>query len=65
MVIYPNFIVLAINNNHPFLNIKKSLKKLKISLFQRECISVHIGQAGCQIGNACWELYVSNFFILL
>lgn len=25
--------------------------------FQRECISVHIGQAGCQIGNACWELY--------
>ena len=26
-------------------------------IFQRECISVHIGQAGCQIGNACWELY--------
>ena len=25
--------------------------------FQRECISVHVGQAGCQIGNACWELY--------
>lgn len=24
---------------------------------QRECISIHIGQAGCQIGNACWELY--------
>ena len=24
---------------------------------QRECISVHIGQAGTQIGNACWELY--------
>ncbi|KNC78441.1 tubulin alpha chain [Sphaeroforma arctica JP610] len=23
----------------------------------RECISIHIGQAGCQIGNACWELY--------
>lgn len=23
----------------------------------RECISVHIGQGGCQIGNACWELY--------
>uniref|UniRef100_A0A8C5BEP0 Tubulin, alpha 8 like 4 n=1 Tax=Gadus morhua TaxID=8049 RepID=A0A8C5BEP0_GADMO len=21
------------------------------------CISVHVGQAGCQIGNACWELY--------
>ncbi|XP_026467892.1 tubulin alpha-1 chain-like [Ctenocephalides felis] len=23
----------------------------------RECISVHVGQAGVQIGNACWELY--------
>lgn len=23
----------------------------------REIISLHIGQAGCQIGNACWELY--------
>ena len=25
--------------------------------WQRECISVHVGQAGVQIGNACWELY--------
>uniref|UniRef100_UPI00358E01DB tubulin alpha chain-like n=1 Tax=Myxine glutinosa TaxID=7769 RepID=UPI00358E01DB len=24
---------------------------------QRECISIHIGQAGAQIGNSCWELY--------
>lgn len=23
----------------------------------REIISIHIGQAGCQTGNACWELY--------
>ena len=23
----------------------------------REVISIHLGQAGCQIGNACWELY--------
>merc|ERR1712142_1300003 len=23
----------------------------------RECISVHVGQAGVQIGNGCWELY--------
>ncbi|KAI8057073.1 tubulin alpha-1 chain [Syncephalis plumigaleata] len=23
----------------------------------RECISLHIGQAGVQIGNSCWELY--------
>ncbi|XP_060923377.1 tubulin alpha-8 chain-like [Limanda limanda] len=25
--------------------------------YTRECISIHIGQAGAQIGNACWELY--------
>ncbi|KAF0289492.1 Poly(A)-specific ribonuclease PARN [Amphibalanus amphitrite] len=25
--------------------------------YQRECISIHVGQAGCQMGNACWELY--------
>ena len=24
---------------------------------QRECISIHTGQAGVQMGNACWELY--------
>jgi len=24
---------------------------------QRECISIHLGQAGVQIGNSCWELY--------
>ncbi|XP_076053055.1 tubulin alpha-4A chain [Oratosquilla oratoria] len=23
----------------------------------RECLSIHVGQAGVQIGNACWELY--------
>merc|ERR1711970_507568 len=27
------------------------------SVIMRECISVHVGQAGCQMGNACWELY--------
>jgi hypothetical protein len=26
-------------------------------LQMRECLSVHIGQAGVQIGNACWELF--------
>merc|ERR1712195_394980 len=30
--------------------------KLKAPIM-RECISIHIGQGGCQIGNACWELY--------
>merc|ERR1712191_333 len=27
------------------------------SINMRECISIHVGQAGVQIGNACWELY--------
>ncbi|KHJ96860.1 Tubulin/FtsZ family, GTPase domain protein [Oesophagostomum dentatum] len=26
-------------------------------VFQREIVSLHIGQAGVQIGNACWELF--------
>merc|ERR1711942_565284 len=28
-----------------------------ITAIMRECISIHIGQAGTQIGNGCWELY--------
>lgn len=28
-----------------------------VIFFQRECLSVHLGQAGVQMGNACWELY--------
>ncbi|KAL7307499.1 hypothetical protein TKK_0000677 [Trichogramma kaykai] len=24
---------------------------------QRQCICIHVGQAGVQIGNACWELF--------
>lgn len=27
------------------------------SVNMREVISIHIGQAGIQVGNACWELY--------
>jgi len=23
----------------------------------RECVSIHVGQAGIQMGNSCWELY--------
>ncbi|KAJ8665242.1 hypothetical protein QAD02_006904 [Eretmocerus hayati] len=34
---------------------QKSIKRFLYGL--RECISVHVGQAGVQIGNACWELY--------
>merc|ERR1711936_929648 len=31
--------------------------KLSHFIVMRECISVHVGQAGVQMGNACWELY--------
>ncbi|XP_049820171.1 tubulin alpha chain-like [Aethina tumida] len=31
-----------------------------MAVCHRECISIHIGQAGCQIGNACWELYCAE-----
>ncbi|CDQ72000.1 unnamed protein product [Oncorhynchus mykiss] len=40
--------------------IKKAMHlflRFHILLLLRECISVHVGQAGVQIGNACWELY--------
>ncbi len=44
--------------NGPFiLGIQMNFRSNESLLFQRECISVHVGQAGCQIGNACWELY--------
>ena len=23
----------------------------------RECLSIHVGQAGVQMGNSCWKLY--------
>jgi len=23
----------------------------------RECLTIHVGQAGVQLGNACWELF--------
>ncbi|KAK4807253.1 hypothetical protein QYF61_006314 [Mycteria americana] len=29
----------------------------EVGVDSRECISIHVGQAGVQIGNACWELY--------
>nr|CAD7450487.1 unnamed protein product [Timema bartmani] len=30
---------------------------VEVGVIERECISIHVGQAGVQIGNACWELY--------
>ena len=30
---------------------------MQFTVLKREIISVHVGQAGVQLGNACWELY--------
>ncbi len=40
---------------------------MKLCLFnvmktKRECICIHIGQAGVQIGNSCWELFCLGEF---
>lgn len=47
--------------NYTFLlcvcNITRYRGKYLLICSQRECISIHIGQAGVQMGNACWELY--------
>ena len=31
----------------------------------REVISIHIGQAGIQVGNACWELYCLGKYLVI
>ena len=41
-----------------FLISRLRVYKIAYSVWlQRECISIHVGQAGVQMGNACWELY--------
>ena len=35
----------------------EEVMEMKDQSYMRECISVHVGQAGSQMGNACWELY--------
>lgn len=37
--------------------INKGFENKKIVEKMREIISIHIGQAGIQVGNSCWELY--------
>jgi tubulin alpha len=40
-----------------FDNFSFFLNSFFLLKIMRECISIHVGQAGVQIGNACWELY--------
>lgn len=46
--------VLIICNMNKYLKFKTLFCSLPP---QRECISIHVGQAGVQMGNTCWELY--------
>merc|ERR1712106_548187 len=44
------------------MGLARETSNVKVHFFyqpstMRECISVHVGQAGVQMGNACWELY--------
>ncbi|TNN15470.1 Tubulin alpha-1C chain [Schistosoma japonicum] len=43
--------------NSGFINHTEMKVNIDPDCLNRECISLHIGQAGVQIGNACWELY--------
>ena len=46
------------NSRNLFRNqFKTVLLSIYLFIYQREVISIHIGQAGVQIGNSCWELY--------
>ena len=46
-------------NSDRYICLYKTKQMTELCLFspQRECISMHVGQAGVQMGNACWELY--------
>ncbi|CAI2349166.1 unnamed protein product [Caenorhabditis sp. 36 PRJEB53466] len=48
----------------PDVSYKQTEKKDKGRTTMREVISIHVGQAGVQIGNACWELYCLEHGIL-
>ena len=39
------------------VNRKKRREEKRGEKKMREIISIHIGQAGIQVGNSCWELY--------
>ncbi|KAG8509037.1 Tubulin alpha-3D chain [Galemys pyrenaicus] len=47
----------TVNGTAESPNLKTNFTIFLFPLPQRECISIHVGQAGVQIGNACWELY--------
>ncbi|KAK1876777.1 Tubulin alpha-1A chain [Dissostichus eleginoides] len=51
--------LLGVQETHWLQNKDISIKGVFPENFtqKRECLSIHVGQAGVQMGNACWELY--------
>ncbi|XP_032891454.1 tubulin alpha-8 chain-like [Amblyraja radiata] len=47
----------AVNDKLPTFTSRPNISPPVSPRQQRECLSIHIGQAGVQVGNACWELY--------
>ena len=53
-----NYYKKTLKYGEKMLNFKDFFQILIAYFFsQREIISIHIGQAGVQIGNSCWELF--------
>ena len=46
--------IVQFRNNRRF---RRSTSRVAAAPKMREVISIHVGQAGVQMGNACWELY--------
>ncbi|TMS11863.1 Tubulin alpha-1D chain [Larimichthys crocea] len=57
MLLYKAALCYSYSTQHPQTLISGERGTASSNENMRECISVHVGQAGAQIGNACWELY--------
>lgn len=52
-----NLSIVVLYNNFCAKCLDLLLKNFSKRKEMRECVSIHIGQAGIQVGNACWELF--------
>merc|ERR1712223_1845382 len=53
-----HFLSLLFNLSENILSQELLLKMVKTrSMSDRECITIHVGQAGCQIGDSSWKLF--------
>ena len=59
-----NILIFSFDSRYSFRKDRHFFNQLPWKFFRkfypskmRECLSIHVGQAGVQMGNACWELY--------